>query len=421
MSKSANLSLPLILPSQAQKHVTHNEALLMLDTIVQLSVHSRNNNDVPDSIGDNDQFLIGANPNGLFEDHPLKLAIIQNNEWIFYKPKTGWLAWIDSENLFVVFDGENWVPIESSAQDSVPQLGINASADIHNRLSINATGSLFNHDGDSHRMVINKATHADTASLIFQTGFSGRAEFGLTGDDNFSIKMTPDGENWQSALHVDSLTGETNIGPLTVVKQLENRLLPAFKMTGEALDGSSSNDEQGVGLYLSHNGSPANRQFAILSTDSRTGLRTVIGNNTITLDGFNDGGRADLTIGTSTNGAHIATTVANTQFSVNNWAGTRQKTVLELAGAADQTGNYLNISSAGGFSNHGDILAVQADGQMDVGGPLKLKSYSLDNLPDATTTGAGALIFITDGVEGPQISFNDGVQWRYVADNSTVQ
>ena len=35
------LSLPLILPAQAQKHVTHNEALLKLDLMVQLAVINR--------------------------------------------------------------------------------------------------------------------------------------------------------------------------------------------------------------------------------------------------------------------------------------------------------------------------------------------------------------------------------------------
>lgn len=36
--QTARLRLPYILPSQAQKHVTHNEALQRLDAIVQLVV-----------------------------------------------------------------------------------------------------------------------------------------------------------------------------------------------------------------------------------------------------------------------------------------------------------------------------------------------------------------------------------------------
>ena len=40
---TTHLPLPYILASQAQKHVTHNEALRLLDTMVQLSVldHTR--------------------------------------------------------------------------------------------------------------------------------------------------------------------------------------------------------------------------------------------------------------------------------------------------------------------------------------------------------------------------------------------
>ena len=35
---SALLSLPYLMPAQAQKHVTHNEAIRMLDVFVQLTV-----------------------------------------------------------------------------------------------------------------------------------------------------------------------------------------------------------------------------------------------------------------------------------------------------------------------------------------------------------------------------------------------
>ena len=41
------LSLPLILPSQAQKHVTVNEALRRLDVVVQLAVEDRDRTDPP--------------------------------------------------------------------------------------------------------------------------------------------------------------------------------------------------------------------------------------------------------------------------------------------------------------------------------------------------------------------------------------
>jgi len=39
---TAHLALPFIMAAQAQKHVTHNEALRILDGIVQLSVKDVN-------------------------------------------------------------------------------------------------------------------------------------------------------------------------------------------------------------------------------------------------------------------------------------------------------------------------------------------------------------------------------------------
>ena len=41
MTDTPNLTLPYIFASQAQKHVTHNEAIRTLDCLVQLSVESR--------------------------------------------------------------------------------------------------------------------------------------------------------------------------------------------------------------------------------------------------------------------------------------------------------------------------------------------------------------------------------------------
>lgn len=38
MSVTQRLQLPYIAASQAQKHVTHNEALVLLDALVQLAV-----------------------------------------------------------------------------------------------------------------------------------------------------------------------------------------------------------------------------------------------------------------------------------------------------------------------------------------------------------------------------------------------
>jgi hypothetical protein len=84
----------------------------------------------------------------------------------------------------------------------MPKLGINATADETNRLAVASPASLFSHVGNGHQIKVNKAAPADTASLLFPTAWSGRAEMGLAGNDDFAIKVSPDGSAWQTGLAI---------------------------------------------------------------------------------------------------------------------------------------------------------------------------------------------------------------------------
>ncbi len=62
--ETTHLQLPWILASQAQKHVTHNEALRILDGIVQLSVRDRDLAAPPASPADGDRYIVGSGATG---------------------------------------------------------------------------------------------------------------------------------------------------------------------------------------------------------------------------------------------------------------------------------------------------------------------------------------------------------------------
>ena len=47
--------------------------------------------------------------------------------------------------------------------------------------------------------------------MLYQTAFSGRAEMGLIGDDQWRLKVSPNGTDWTSALSVDPATGITSV------------------------------------------------------------------------------------------------------------------------------------------------------------------------------------------------------------------
>ena len=47
----------------------------------------------------------------------------------------------------------------------------------------------------------------DTASVLFQSGWTGHAEMGIVGDHDFSIKVSETGSAWTEALGFDAASG----------------------------------------------------------------------------------------------------------------------------------------------------------------------------------------------------------------------
>jgi hypothetical protein len=206
MDRTTNLKIPYILMAQAQKHVTHNEALLMIDALMQMGVQSRAMSEPPADLADGARFIVPETAAGAWIDQHAKIAAWQDGGWRFYQPVEGWIAFCSNENRLLVFHEGSWQVLESSI-DFAERLGINATADGPNRLALAGDASLFNHEGAGHQVKINKAAATDTASILYQTGFSGRAEFGLTGDDDFHLKVSGDGETFIEAMVVQSATG----------------------------------------------------------------------------------------------------------------------------------------------------------------------------------------------------------------------
>lgn len=213
MDFSANLTLPYVLPNQAQKHVTLNEGLRRLDALVQLSVISADLTSPPEDPGEGDRYLVGANSDGDWIGAEGQVAAFQDGAWAFFTPQTGWLAWVEAASDLQVFDGEAWIAAGSAGGSAASEtFGINAAADTTNRLSVSSAATLFNHEGASHQLKINKASEADSASVLFQSNWSGRAEIGLTGSDDFLVKISPDGESFTPAILARPSTGFVGIG-----------------------------------------------------------------------------------------------------------------------------------------------------------------------------------------------------------------
>jgi hypothetical protein len=170
VDETSNLLLPYILAAQAQKHVTHNEALRKLDALVQISVVDRDLAAPPASTAEGARYIIAASPTGAWTGHADKLAAWQDGAWAIYPPRKGWLAWVEDEGAPVAWNGTAWVTIGGSGSvNPVPLVGINATADTTNRLAIASAASMFNHSGAGHQLKINKIWLADATNAPIST------------------------------------------------------------------------------------------------------------------------------------------------------------------------------------------------------------------------------------------------------------
>ena len=203
MDDTARLSLPFIMAGQALKHITHNDALNRLDALVQPVVESMAIGTPPATPLPGEAWIVPAGAGGAWAGHSDEIAAWQDGAWTFFDPAEGWQVFDRASDTLQVFSGSAWVAVAATGS-GLPQLGINASADGTNRLAVAAAATLLSHDGAGHQLKINKAAAGDTASLLFQSNWSGRAEMGLMGDGNWRIKVSPDGSAWTDAVTLDA-------------------------------------------------------------------------------------------------------------------------------------------------------------------------------------------------------------------------
>ncbi|MGC1494888.1 MAG: DUF2793 domain-containing protein [Sulfitobacter sp.] len=204
---SPTLSLPYLQPAQAQKHVTHNEALRILDAVTQLSVLTASLATPPELPDEGDRYIVAIAATGEWAGKDHNIAVWCDNTWQFFEPSVGWRADDATTGAELRFDGTSWVSPAAPTLQNVPLVGIGTTADTTNRLAVSADATLLNNAGAGHQLKLNKSAVSDTSSLLFQTGFSGRAEMGTTGSDDFAIKVSADGTTFRTALSVDANVG----------------------------------------------------------------------------------------------------------------------------------------------------------------------------------------------------------------------
>jgi hypothetical protein len=388
MSTTSNLSLPYILAAQAQKHVTHNEALRALDALVQLAVVDRDLAEPPSTPAEGARYIVAASPSGAWNGHANDIAAYQDGAWAFYTPQEGWIAWLGDENSAVVFDGSAWTALTSggggvSLNPATGGLvGINATADSTNRLSLSSPASLFNHDGAGHQQKINKAAAGDTASQLYQTGFSGRAEIGLTGDDDFHFKVSPDGTTWHEALVLDRSTGAVTHKPGARHTFQHDASLPGLRLVPVAGDPATLLD--GDIWYNATTGKLRKREAGVSSDIGSGGGGGVTDHGALTGLSDDDHTQYHNDARGDARYSQLGHTHANATTGANGFMSAADKSKLD--GIAANANNYAHPNHTGDVTSVGDGATTIAN---DAVTNAKLADVATATIKGRATTGTG--------------------------------
>ncbi len=109
-----NLDLPFIMPAQAQKHVTHNEAIELLDMVVQLTLEQVEATVPPGTPSEGQAWALGSGTTGAWAGQGGAIATWRGGGWLFVTPREGWTAWVKASGTLQVNDGGAWVPLAAA-------------------------------------------------------------------------------------------------------------------------------------------------------------------------------------------------------------------------------------------------------------------------------------------------------------------
>jgi hypothetical protein len=224
MTTTPHLALPLIAAAQAQKHVTHNEALFAVDALLHCAVKDKDLAAPPASPAEGDRYIVAGGATGAWAGKTGQVAARQDEVWRFYPPQAGWIAFVVDGLQLYHFNGTAWAPgvVAITNLQNLTLLGIGTAADATNPFStklnneLHAAKTIAEGGTGNIQVKVSKESAAKSASHLFQTNFSGRAELGLTGDDNLHLKVSADGAAWVEALVFAAATGAATFGAPTV-------------------------------------------------------------------------------------------------------------------------------------------------------------------------------------------------------------
>lgn len=185
MTDTDLLKFPLIDAGQSQKHVPHNEMVVMVDHLLHLDVKQVFLNTPPGSPTGGDRYVVGGSPTGAWAGKSYKIAAYIDGMWRFYDPRPGMSAYSEADSTRYDVDASfTWIPqFAAGGLGSVTNSAFNKTTDttLANITGLTAT--------------LAPGQYSFRAYLPATSGASGGVKLAL-GGTALATKITADAKAW---------------------------------------------------------------------------------------------------------------------------------------------------------------------------------------------------------------------------------
>lgn len=184
------LKLPLLVPNQSGKEIFHNEALIVLDNLIQNCVLDKDLSIPPENPNVGDIYIIAINAAGEWLNNDNNIAIYDNG-WRFLQVEDGFTFFVKDENCFYTYVSNLW-------QKTNKLINIE---DLKNIDFVDLT--------ENDVIVYNGERFINTQNLKLKTIDFNNANKIETENSNLTIKYN-NNEEWQTALSINNTTGRVD-------------------------------------------------------------------------------------------------------------------------------------------------------------------------------------------------------------------
>jgi len=139
--RSARWNLPLLAPGQAQKEITHNEALTLLDIAVGASVVALGATVPPEAPQPGACWIVGSGATGAWAGKENALAGWTAGGWRFVSPRQGMTVRVGTDQRLARYEGTIWVAGEPLGAP-VPLDGLASGGTVVDTAARDAIGAL---------------------------------------------------------------------------------------------------------------------------------------------------------------------------------------------------------------------------------------------------------------------------------------